>query len=53
MSIMLNASTPPNGGKRGLMSYIQLVSSHLPLFGGVSGSNMIDIGSVGLTDTWF
>ena len=33
-----------DGGKLELMSYIQQVSSYLPLLGGVSASDMIDIG---------
>ena len=37
MSIMLDAPTPPNGGKWELMSYVQL--------GDVGASDMIDIGT--------
>ena len=36
----------PNGGKWKLMSYLQQVSSHLPLLGGVGASDMIDIGQL-------
>ena len=41
---MSDAPTPTNGGKWELMSYVQQVSSHLPPLGGVSASDMIDIG---------
>ena len=42
---MSDAPTPPNGGKWELMSYVQYVSSHLLLLGGVGAFDMIDIGS--------
>ena len=44
MSIMSDGSTPSNGGKWELMSYVQQVSSYLPPLGGVGASDMIDIG---------
>ena len=42
VSIVLDASTPSNGGKWELMYYVQYVSSNLPPLDGVDASDTID-----------